>query len=101
MNNARRSVGGQGGCTDLGFELTSIRRQVHGGLGYVEETGVAQYLRNSRIAPIYEGANGIQAIDLVMRKVPMSGGRAVNDLLGQMEAVDAELAAAGPELAGG
>jgi hypothetical protein len=87
-------------CTDLGFELTSIGLQVHGGMGYVEETGVAQYLRDSRIAPIYEGTNGIQAIDLVMRKVPMSGGRVVNDLLAQMEAVDAELAAAGPELAG-
>ena len=87
-------------CTDLGFELTSIGLQVHGGMGYVEETGVAQYLRDSRIAPIYEGTNGIQAIDLVMRKVPMSGGRVVNNLLAQMEAVDTELAAAGPELAG-
>jgi alkylation response protein AidB-like acyl-CoA dehydrogenase len=86
-------------CTDLGVELTSIGLQVHGGMGYVEETGVAQYLRDSRIAPIYEGTNGIQAIDLVIRKVPMRGGGVVRDLLAQMEALDGELAAAGPELA--
>ena len=86
-------------CTDLGVDLTSIGLQVHGGMGYVEETGVAQYLRDSRIAPIYEGTNGIQAIDLVIRKVPMRGGGVVKDLLGQMEALDRELAA-DPELAG-
>ncbi len=87
-------------CTDLGVDLTSIGLQVHGGMGYVEETGVAQYLRDSRIAPIYEGTNGIQAIDLVTRKVPMRGGAVVADLLAQMEAIGPELAAAGPELAG-
>ena len=87
-------------CTDLGVELTSLGMQVHGGMGYVEETGVAQYLRDSRIAPIYEGTNGIQAIDLVARKVPMRGGGVVADLLAQMEALDPELAVAGPELAG-
>jgi len=86
-------------CTDLGVELTSIALQVHGGMGYVEETGVAQYLRDSRVAPIYEGTNGIQAIDLVTRKVPMRGGGVVADLLAQMQALDPELAAAGPELA--
>jgi alkylation response protein AidB-like acyl-CoA dehydrogenase len=87
-------------CTDLGVDLASVGLQVHGGMGYVEETGVAQYLRDSRISPIYEGTNGIQAIDLVMRKVPMRGGRAVADLLAQMEALGPELDAAGPELAG-
>jgi 3-(methylsulfanyl)propanoyl-CoA dehydrogenase len=87
-------------CTDLGVDLASMGLQVHGGMGYVEETGVAQYLRDSRIAPIYEGTNGIQAIDLVMRKVPMRGGGVVADLLAQMEALGPELAAAGPELAG-
>ncbi len=87
-------------CTDLGVELTSIGLQVHGGMGYVEETGVAQYLRDSRVAPIYEGTNGIQAIDLVIRKVPVRGGAVVADLLAQMEALGPELAAAGPELAG-
>ena len=87
-------------CTDLGVELTSMGLQVHGGMGDVEETGVAQYLRDSRISPIYEGTNGIQAIDLVTRKVPMRDGGVVADLLAQMETLDGELAAAGPELAG-
>jgi 3-(methylthio)propanoyl-CoA dehydrogenase len=84
-------------CTDLGVELASTGLQVHGGMGYVEETGVAQYLRDIRISPIYEGTNGIQAIDLVTRKVPMRDGAVVADLLAQMEALDPELAAAGPE----
>jgi len=87
-------------CSDLGVELTSIGVQVHGGMGYVEETGVAQYMRDSRISPIYEGTNGIQAIDLVLRKLPMRGGGVVADLLAQMEALGPELDAAGPELAG-
>ncbi|HZV08608.1 MAG TPA: acyl-CoA dehydrogenase family protein, partial [Novosphingobium sp.] len=87
-------------CTDLGVDLTSIGLQVHGGMGYVEETGVAQYLRDSRVSPIYEGTNGIQAIDLVMRKVPVRDGAVVADLLAQMAALGPELAAAGPELAG-
>jgi 3-(methylthio)propanoyl-CoA dehydrogenase len=87
-------------CTDLGVELASVGLQVHGGVGYVEETGVAQYLRDSRISPIYEGTNGIQAIDLVIRKVPMRGGAVMAGLLAQIEALGPELAAAGPELAG-
>ena len=82
------------------MELTSICVQVHGGMGYVEETGVAQYFRDSRIAPIYEGTNGIQAVDLVARKVPMRGGGVVKDLLARMEELDGDLAAAGSELAG-
>jgi alkylation response protein AidB-like acyl-CoA dehydrogenase len=90
----------KGWCTDLGVELTSLGVQVFGGMGFVEETGVAQHLRDSRIAPIYEGTNGIQAIDLVMRKLPMRHGGVVADLLAQMESLDSELAAAGPELAG-
>jgi 3-(methylsulfanyl)propanoyl-CoA dehydrogenase len=87
-------------CTDLGVELASVGLQVHGGMGYIEETGVAQYLRDSRISPIYEGTNGIQAIDLVMRKVPMRGGKVVADLLAQMRALGPDLDTAGPELAG-
>ena len=63
--------------TDIGVEVASQGIQVHGGMGFVEETGAAQYLRDSRIAPIYEGTNGIQAIDLVTRKLPMSGGATV------------------------
>jgi hypothetical protein len=70
-------------------------------MGYVEETGVAQYLRDSRIAPINEGTNGIRAIDLVMRKVPMRGGGVVADLLAQMEALGPELAGIRPTLANG
>jgi len=85
--------------TDLGVELTSLALQIHGGMGYVEETGVAQYFRDSRIAPIYEGTNGIQAADLVGRKLGMRGGASVQEFLAQMAAVDADLAAAGPEYA--
>ena len=65
--------------TDLGVELTSLALQIHGGMGYVEETGVAQHFRDSRIAPIYEGTNGIQAADLVGRKLGMRGGASVRD----------------------
>ncbi|MEM7272086.1 MAG: acyl-CoA dehydrogenase [Actinomycetota bacterium] len=68
-------------CTDLGNEMTSLAVQVHGGMGYVEETGVAQHYRDARIAPIYEGTNGIQAADLVGRKLPMRGGAVVNEQL--------------------
>ena len=60
--------------TDIGVEVASLGIQVHGGMGFVEETGAAQYLRDARILPIYEGTNGIQAIDLVMRKLPLEGG---------------------------
>jgi len=74
-------------CTDLGVELTSTSLQVHGGMGYVEETGVAQHLRDARIAPIYEGTNGIQAIDLVMRKLPTDGGAVVLGLLDELASV--------------
>src|SRR3546814_4023092 len=56
-------------CTDLGVELASLAVQVHGGMGFIEETGAAQYYRDARIAPIYEGTNGIQAQDLVARKL--------------------------------
>src|SRR5690554_985123 len=65
-------------CTDLGVEMTSVGIQVHGGMGFIEETGVAQHYRDARIAPIYEGTNGIQAIDLVLRKLPLEGGDAVS-----------------------
>ena len=62
-------------ATDIGVEMSSLALQVFGGMGFVEETGAAQHYRDSRIAPIYEGTNGIQAIDLVGRKLPMEGGR--------------------------
>jgi alkylation response protein AidB-like acyl-CoA dehydrogenase len=86
-------------CTDLGVELTSLGIQVHGGMGYVEETGAAQYWRDSRIAPIYEGTNGIQAIDLVMRKIPIADGDAVAVYIDEMAATAEELAAGGDSLA--
>ncbi|MDQ1366194.1 MAG: 3-(methylsulfanyl)propanoyl-CoA dehydrogenase, partial [Acidimicrobiaceae bacterium] len=88
----------KGWCTDVGVSVTSQAIQVQGGMGYVEETGVAQYYRDSRIAPIYEGTNGIQAIDLVMRKLPLRGGGVVKSLLGDMDSVVGELAEAGPDL---
>ncbi len=68
-------------CTDLGNELTSLALQIHGGMGFVEETGVAQHYRDIRIAAIYEGTNGIQAADLVGRKLPMRGGDVVLERL--------------------
>ncbi|MFZ1951680.1 MAG: acyl-CoA dehydrogenase [Pseudolabrys sp.] len=63
--------------TDIGTEVASLGVQVHGGMGYVEETGAAQHYRDARIAAIYEGTNGIQALDLVARKVPLEGGKTV------------------------
>ncbi|MGH8873522.1 MAG: acyl-CoA dehydrogenase [Acidimicrobiia bacterium] len=80
-------------CTDVGVELASIGVQVHGGMGYVEETGAAQYLRDSRIAPIYEGTNGIQAVDLVLRKVPMENGAVVGGMITEMSQVLEEMGA--------
>ena len=73
--------------TDIGVEVASLGIQVHGGMGYIEETGAAQHLRDARIAPIYEGTNGIQAIDLVMRKLPLSGGAAVRAQIAAMRAI--------------
>ena len=69
--------------TDLGVATASLAIQVHGGVGYVEETGVARLWRDARIAPIYEGTNGIQAIDLVTRKLPLAGGDAIHGLLAE------------------
>jgi 3-(methylthio)propanoyl-CoA dehydrogenase len=83
--------------TDIGVEVTSMAVQVHGGMGYVEDTGVAQHYRDARIAPIYEGTNGIQALDLVGRKLPVDGGAFVKGFLGELrtevEAMPAGLAA--------
>ena len=73
-------------CTDLGVEVASLGVQVHGGMGYVEETGAAQYYRDARIAPIYEGTNGIQANDLVGRKLGRDRGEAARALFAEMRA---------------
>lgn len=72
--------------TDIGCEVTSIGIQVHGGMGYIEETGAAQHFRDARITPIYEGTNGIQAADLVGRKLNMDGGATLTALLTRMKA---------------
>jgi alkylation response protein AidB-like acyl-CoA dehydrogenase len=70
--------------TDVAVEVASLGIQVHGGMGFVEETGAAQYYRDARILPIYEGTNGIQAIDLVTRKLPLEGGAVVGAYIGEL-----------------
>jgi alkylation response protein AidB-like acyl-CoA dehydrogenase len=79
--------------TDIGVEVASLGIQVHGGMGFIEETGAARYLRDARIAPIYEGTNGIQAIDLVTRKLPLSGGDQVRGLIAELKEVADEVSA--------
>jgi len=71
--------------TDIGCEVASIGVQVHGGMGFIEETGAAQIYRDARILPIYEGTNGIQAIDLVTRKLPLEGGKVVEAYIGELK----------------
>jgi alkylation response protein AidB-like acyl-CoA dehydrogenase len=70
--------------TDIGIEVASLGVQVHGGMGFIEETGAAQHLRDARIAAIYEGTNGIQAIDLAMRKLPLQSGAVVRAYLDEL-----------------
>jgi hypothetical protein len=70
--------------TDVGMEVTGLGVQVHGGMGYVEETGAAQHLRDARIPPIYEGTNGIQAADLVTRKLEMEDGGVLAALMAEI-----------------
>ena len=71
-------------CTDVGVEMASLGIQVHGGVGYIEETGAAQILRDARVTPIYEGTNGIQAHDLMARKLLRDGGVAMRELIRDM-----------------
>ena len=85
--------------TDVGVEVASLGVQVHGGMGFIEETGAAQYYRDARIAPIYEGTNGIQAMDLAGRKLAMEDGEGVRDLIAEMGAL-AQAAAQADGLAG-
>ncbi len=77
--------------TDIGCEVASMGVQIHGGMGFIEETGAAQYYRDARIAPIYEGTNGIQAMDLVGRKLSQDGGQSAHDLIADMKATLAVL----------
>jgi acyl-CoA dehydrogenase len=80
-------------ATDIANEVTSLGVQVHGGMGFIEETGAAQHFRDARIAAIYEGTNGIQAIDLVTRKLPLANGDAVTAHLDELRGVVKELGA--------
>jgi alkylation response protein AidB-like acyl-CoA dehydrogenase len=81
--------------SDLGNELTSLALQIHGGMGYIEETGVAQHVRDVRIAAIYEGTNGIQAADLVGRKLGVRGGASVVEFIATMREIGTDLTEAG------
>ncbi|BCH53468.1 acyl-CoA dehydrogenase [Agrobacterium vitis] len=74
-------------ATDIGVDVASMGIQVHGGMGFIEETGAARLLRDARIAPIYEGTNGIQAIDLVVRKLPLAEGAHVRGFLNELKAL--------------
>jgi 3-(methylthio)propanoyl-CoA dehydrogenase len=85
----------KGWSTETGIEIASLGVQVHGGMGFVEETGAAQYLRDARITTIYEGTTGIQAMDLVGRKIAREGGATAKAWLGELKAFDAELARSG------
>ncbi len=78
--------------TDLAVENTSLAVQIHGGMGFIEATGVAQFYRDARILPIYEGTNGIQALDLVGRKLGRDGGRAATEFAAEMRGLDPRLA---------
>lgn len=85
-------------CTDRGVDNASLGVQVFGGMGFVEDTGAAQVLRDARIAPIYEGTNGIQALDLVTRKVFRDGGGTMRGLIAEIRAADPRLAIAADAL---
>lgn len=85
--------------TDLGNEITSLTVQIHGGMGFIEETGVSQYMRDIRIASIYEGTNGIQAADLVGRKLGVRQGSSFLEFIAHMREVEAKLETAGDEFA--
>jgi len=84
----------KGWCTENSVDIASLGVQVHGGVGFVEETGAAQFLRDARITPIYEGTTGIQANDLIGRKLARDGGRAAQLVITQMRALAGDLAAA-------
>ena len=84
-------------ATDVGVDVASLGVQVHGGMGFIEETGAARLLRDARIAPIYEGTNGIQAIDLVVRKLPLGNGDHVFDYIGELDAAANAVAALNSE----
>jgi alkylation response protein AidB-like acyl-CoA dehydrogenase len=88
----------KGWMTEMGDEIASLGVQVHGGMGYIEETGAAQYFRDSRIAAIYEGTNGIQAADLVSRKLGRDGGASMEALLSDVHKTIQQCAASSTEI---
>ncbi len=77
--------------TDIACEAASLGLQIHGGMGFIEETGAAQYYRDARILPIYEGTNGIQAIDLVTRKLPLGDGAVIEGYIRELAATAEEV----------
>ncbi len=87
----------KGWCTEIAQEVTYIGVQVHGGMGFIEETGAAQYMRDARIVTIYEGTTGIQAMDLVGRKILRDKGQAVGELIAELKAFKADLDAQGDD----
>ncbi|MGE0557372.1 MAG: acyl-CoA dehydrogenase [Burkholderiales bacterium] len=89
----------KGWCTETAIEIASLGMQVHGGMGFIEETGAAQYLRDARITTIYEGTTGIQANDLTGRKVGAEKGATALALIAEMRGLDARLADAGASFA--
>jgi 3-(methylthio)propanoyl-CoA dehydrogenase len=90
----------KGWCTETGIEVASLGVQVHGGMGFIEETGAAQYLRDARITSIFEGTTGIQSIDLVGRKIARDGGATANAVLAEWRRLGDELGqSAHPDLA--
>ncbi|PIV71472.1 MAG: acyl-CoA dehydrogenase, partial [Rhodocyclales bacterium CG17_big_fil_post_rev_8_21_14_2_50_68_7] len=82
----------KGWCTETGIEMASLGIQVHGGMGFIEETGAAQHLRDARITTIYEGTTGIQALDLAGRKIAREGGASARALIAVIGALDGDLA---------
>ena len=88
----------KGWMTEVGVELTSLGVQVHGGMGFIEETGAAQYFRDVRITPIYEGTNGIQAADLVGRKLGRDGGSTMATVIEELKAHASSMVSAGGDL---
>jgi alkylation response protein AidB-like acyl-CoA dehydrogenase len=88
----------KGWCTENSVDIASLGIQVHGGVGFVEETGAAQFLRDARITPIYEGTTGVQGNDLIGRKLARDGGHAARTVTAEMRALAAELKSA-PDLA--
>jgi hypothetical protein len=81
--------------TDVGDEVASLGVQVHGGMGFIEETGAAQHFRDSRIGAIYEGTNGVQAIDLAQRKLSLAGGETIAREIADMRAIQSQVSNSG------